>query len=39
MESNELARKIVEILEDNKAEDIVLMEMRDYYLMQKLRQN
>ena len=27
MESNELARKIVEILEDNKAEDIVLMEL------------
>ena len=27
MESKELARKIVEILEDNKAEDIVLMEL------------
>ena len=27
MESNELARKVVEILEDNKAEDIVLMEL------------
>lgn len=27
MESNELARKIVSILEDNKAEDIVLLEL------------
>ena len=27
MESKELARKIVEILEENKAEDIILMEL------------
>ena len=39
MESNELARKIVSILEDNKAEDIVLLELdeksdiADYFVL------